>query len=123
MLDPFMPENPDHVAHLKTIQEEIHSGFKDVVTESRGDKLKNPDENQVFSGKFWAGKTAISLGLIDGISSLHDKMTALYGEEFKLIEIKTDKRSFFEKYVGLHAENIVSDLRYHVIDFLQTKLK
>src|SRR5437763_7402276 len=31
MLDPFMPENPDHVARLKAIQSDIHGTFIDLV--------------------------------------------------------------------------------------------
>ena len=31
MLDPFLPENPDHVARLKAIQEDIHASFIDLV--------------------------------------------------------------------------------------------
>jgi signal peptide peptidase SppA len=122
MLDPFLPENPDHVAHLKSLQEEVHKGFKNVVTTARGDKLQNTEENEIFSGKFWGGETSLSLGLIDGISSLHDKMTALYGDNFKLVPIKIDKKGIFEKYIGLHAENTVSELRYTIQDFLSTKM-
>ena len=39
MLDPFLPENPDHVARLKAIQEDIHAAFIDLVKSRRGAKL------------------------------------------------------------------------------------
>jgi signal peptide peptidase SppA len=123
MLDPFLPENPDHIAHLKSLQEEVHKGFKNVVTTARGDKLKDTTENETFSGKFWAGEVALSLGLIDGIGSLHDKMTTLYGDEFKLVPIKIDKRGMLERYMGLHAETIMSEIRYGIHDLLSTKLR
>ncbi|MFT6262959.1 MAG: signal peptide peptidase SppA [Dasania sp.] len=122
MLDPFMPENPDHVAHLKSVQEEVHKGFKDVVTKSRFEKLQDAEENEIFSGKFWTGGTALTLGLIDGIDSLHDKMTALYGEDFKLVPIETDKKGFLEKYAGIQAETLTSEIRYSIQDLLSTKL-
>src|SRR4051812_10157171 len=36
MLDPFLPENPQHVARLKAIQEDIHASFIDLVKSRRG---------------------------------------------------------------------------------------
>src|SRR6267142_7216766 len=38
MLDPFLPEDPDDVARLKTLQNEIHAMFIDLVKRSRGAK-------------------------------------------------------------------------------------
>ena len=35
MLDPFRPENPKDVKHLKAIQEDIHEQFKSYVRERR----------------------------------------------------------------------------------------
>ena len=43
MLDPFLPENPDDVAKLKTLQREIHQIFIALVKESRGARLKGAD--------------------------------------------------------------------------------
>src|SRR6202008_775012 len=37
-LDPFLPENPDHVARLTAIQEDIHATFIDLVKSRRGAK-------------------------------------------------------------------------------------
>src|SRR5947209_15040791 len=45
MLDPFLPENPEHVTRLKAIQEEIHASFIDLVKSRRGAKLNGADEN------------------------------------------------------------------------------
>src|SRR5262245_35053456 len=41
-LDPFLPENPEDVAHLKTIQQEIHQTFIGLVKERRGSNLTGP---------------------------------------------------------------------------------
>src|ERR1700726_1381320 len=65
-LDPFLPENPDDVARLKTLQQEIHQGFIALVKQSRGVRLKGP-EKTLFSGEYWAGTKAIEFGLADGI--------------------------------------------------------
>jgi serine protease SohB len=123
MLDPFLPENPDHIAHLKSLQEEVHKGFKDVVTQSRKDKLHSTDDNDIFSGKFWAGSVSVSLGLIDGLASLEQKMTDLYGDEFKLVPIKIDKKGVLEKIMGIHIDNFIGEIKYAIHDILNTKLR
>lgn len=122
MLDPFLPENKTQVAHLKSLQEEVHQGFKDVVSEARQGKLQEDKEKDLFSGKFWAGKTAHELGLTDGIASLDAKMTEIFGDDYKLIPIKTDKRGLLEKYVSLHAESTISEVRGHVHELMNTRL-
>jgi signal peptide peptidase SppA len=80
MLDPFLPENPDDVARLKTIQREIHAIFIALVKASRGARLKGA-EDSLFTGEYWAGDTAVSLGLADGIGDLRSTLRARYGEK------------------------------------------
>jgi ClpP class serine protease len=80
MLDPFLPENPDDVARLKAIQREIHAIFISLVKESRGARLTRADDD-LFTGEYWAGDTAISLGLADGIGDLRSTLRARYGEK------------------------------------------
>lgn len=67
MLDPFLPENTTQVAHVQKMLDTTHQQFIQVVKEGRGERLKdNPD---IFSGLFWTGEDAVSLGLIDGLGS------------------------------------------------------
>ena len=67
MLDPFLPENETQVAHIKTMLNNTHQQFINVVKEGRGERLQdNPD---IFSGLFWTGEDALKLGLIDGLGS------------------------------------------------------
>jgi signal peptide peptidase SppA len=80
MLDPFLPENPDDVARLKSIQREIHAIFISLVRDSRGARLKGADD-VLFTGEYWAGETAVSLGLADGIGDLRSTLRARYGEK------------------------------------------
>ncbi|MGY4291572.1 signal peptide peptidase SppA [Bradyrhizobium sp. LM2.7] len=80
MLDPFLPENPDDVAKLKAIQREIHQIFIALVKESRGVRLKSADDT-LFTGEYWAGESAIALGLADGIGDLRSTLRARYGEQ------------------------------------------
>src|ERR1700759_4091405 len=80
MLDPFLPEDPDDVARLKSIQREIHTIFIDLVKTSRGAKLKGADD-VLFTGEYWAGGTAGSLGLADGIGDLRSTLRARFGDK------------------------------------------
>ncbi len=80
MLDPFLPENPDDVARLKTLQREIHAIFIALVKQSRGTRLKAGDD-VLFTGEYWAGETSVSLGLADGIGDLRSTLRARYGEK------------------------------------------
>jgi ClpP class serine protease len=80
MLDPFLPEDPDDVARLKSIQREIHAIFIALVKESRGVRLKGADD-MLFTGEYWAGETSVSLGLADGIGDLRSTLRARYGEK------------------------------------------
>lgn len=78
-LDPFLPEKPDEVARLKAIQREIHDSFIALVKERRAAKLTGP-ENALFSGEYWGAKTALGLGLIDGIGDLRSVLRERYGD-------------------------------------------
>ena len=83
MLDPFQPEKPAEVKHLKDIQGDIHQAFQDWVKARRGDRLKAP-EKDLFSGAFWTGTRATGMGLIDGIGDMRTLMQERFGEEVKL---------------------------------------
>jgi signal peptide peptidase SppA len=79
-LDPFLPENPEDVARLKVIQREIHDTFIALVKNSRGARLRG-DDAFLFSGEYWAGERAVSLGLADAISDLRTVLRARYGRK------------------------------------------
>src|SRR6201994_585931 len=79
-LDPFLPENPDDVARLKAIQRDIHAIFIALVKNSRGARLKGPDE-ELFTGEYWAGDRSVALGLADGIGDLRSTLRAGSGEK------------------------------------------
>src|ERR1700760_494778 len=79
-LDPVLPEDPDAVARLKSIQREIHTIFIDLVKKSRGTRLKGADD-LLFTGEYWAGETAVSLGLADGIGDLRSTLRARFGDK------------------------------------------
>ena len=80
MLDPFLPEDPDDVARIKSLQREIHAIFIALVKESRGSRLKGADDD-LFSGEYWAGETSVALGLADSIGDLRSTLRARFGEK------------------------------------------
>ena len=80
MLDPFLPEDPEDVARLKSIQRDIHALFISLVKESRGGRLKGADDI-LFTGEYWAGEKSVSLGLADGVGDLRSTLRARYGEK------------------------------------------
>lgn len=79
MLDPFKPEVPEDIEYLKSLQHEIHEIFIDMVKSSRGDVLA--DDPDLFSGKFWTGRTAIQLGLVDAMGDLRGVIRKRYGDK------------------------------------------
>ncbi len=68
MLDPFSKENPQQVEMIKTMIDEIHQQFIEVVKAGRGDRLKETPE--MFSGRVWNGEQAIKIGLADGYGTV-----------------------------------------------------
>ena len=83
MLDPFTPEKPADVKHLKSLQREIHETFTEMVRARRGERLIGADKD-IFSGAFWTGRKALEMGLIDGIGDLRSVMRARFGESVRL---------------------------------------
>jgi signal peptide peptidase SppA len=86
VLDPFLPEKKEDVAHLKSLQLDVHEAFKDIVRTRRDGKLKG-DEKELFSGLFWSGDKALELGLIDGIGALHATLRERFGDDVIIKDI------------------------------------
>lgn len=83
ILDPFQPEKKSDIQYLRSIQDEIHDTFVDMVKERRGDVISG-DEKQVFSGRFWTAVTGQSLGLVDRIGDIRSIVKERYGEKAQL---------------------------------------
>lgn len=98
ILDPFRPEDPEDVAHLKELQRQIHDVFIGVVKDRRAGKLKGPD-SQLFSGQFWAGRTAMELGLVDGVSDVSTKMRELHGKKVRLRVVPLAKPGLLARFL------------------------
>lgn len=56
--------------HVEKVLANTHKHFINAVKEGRGDRLKNPEDNNLFSGLFWTGEQSIALGLADKTGSI-----------------------------------------------------
>lgn len=93
LLDPFLPEKPEDIERLQSLQKDLHNCFIDWVRERRGHMLKATDHT-LFEGRFWTAQTALELGLIDGVQDMRSFLTGKYGERVKFIDVSADKRLF-----------------------------
>ena len=100
-LDPFQPEKPEDVAHLKSLQLEIHDTFIELVKSRRGARLAHDD--QMFSGLFWSGKRGLDLGLVDGLGYLRETLRLRYGDSVKMELISQGRTLFGRKPKGVSA--------------------
>src|SRR2546423_3539903 len=102
MLDPFLPEKPEHVARLKAIQEDIHAMFIDLVKSRRGAKLSAPEQD-LFSGEYWAARKSMEYGLIDRIGDLRSTLRERYGDKVETPLVSAGRGLFGRTTPGVGA--------------------
>ncbi len=98
MLDPFKPEDPEDVARLRDILEDLHAQFIDLVKSRRPDKIANDPE--IFSGAVWTGPKAREKGLIDGTAQLDDFLRARYGKDVKIKRVSPESGSLLKRLLS-----------------------
>jgi len=107
-LDPFSPQKDEDAAHVKTLLNNIHEQFIDVVKKGRGERLKVDENPQLFSGLVWTGEQAVQLGLVDALGSSSFVAREVLKTE-KLVDF-TAKPNYFEKF----AERFGSAMANHL---------
>jgi serine protease SohB len=103
MLDPFLPEKPEDVERLKTIQREIHDDFIALVKESRGSRLTGP-ETDLFSGEYWTGRTAVELGIADSLGDLRAVLRERFGDKVETPIIAPERSLFGRARPGIGVD-------------------
>ncbi len=68
-LDPFQPQKADETQFWQGVLDTTHRQFIASVKQGRGDRLKDKDHPELFSGLIWTGEQAVALGLVDGLGS------------------------------------------------------
>lgn len=95
MNDPFGPEKPAEVQHLKAVQKEIHEDFIAMVKARRGGRLRGADRT-LFSGAYWTGRQAEKMGLVDGIGELRGVMRERFGDDVRF-KVFDERRSWLQR--------------------------
>ena len=93
ILDPFLPMQADQRAHAENMLNQVHQHFIDVVQAGRGDRLA--ENSDLFSGLFWTGEEAKTLGLVDEFGSVTSVARDVIGYE-KVVDY-TYERNFWEQ--------------------------
>lgn len=102
MLDPFVAEKSEEVAHVQGLLNEIHEYFIQAVEEGRGDKLSK-DRERLYSGLVWTGEESKELGLIDGFGDASYVAREIVKVD-NLVEYETSRNVFD------YLESISSDI-------------
>ena len=111
ILDPFLPVQPKQKEFMQGLLREVHSQFIEVVKKGRGNKLSpNPE---IFSGLFWAGESAINLGLADGYGDIDLVAREIVGHE-KVIDFTTQS-NFADRFAKKLGASISSSLHHNIL--------
>lgn len=94
LLDPFLPQESEHVAHVRGMVDGIHQQFIDAVREGRGERLQAAG-SEVFSGLIWTGEKAIEQGLVDELGSASYVAREVIGAE-KMVDF-TPRKDFLQR--------------------------
>ncbi|WP_300719989.1 S49 family peptidase [Pseudomonas sp.] len=100
-LDPFEPEKPDETKFWLGVLNVTHEQFIASVKQGRGDRLKDKEHPELFSGLVWTGQQALPLGLIDGLGSASSVARDVIGEK-ELVDFTVQESPFdrFSKKLG-----------------------
>ena len=81
LLDPFSPVKKDELRHMQTQLDQVHEQFINAVRAGRGDRIKDTDAGQLFSGLIWTGAEGVKLGLADDFGSVDSVAREVLGTE------------------------------------------
>ena len=100
-LDPFQPQKPEETAFWQSVLETTHKQFIASVKQGRGDRLKDKDHPELFSGLIWSGEQALALGLVDGLGGADYVAREVVGEK-ELVDFTVEESPFdrFSKRLG-----------------------
>jgi len=100
-LDPFQPEKPEETRFWQQVLETTHKQFIASVKQGRGERLKDKEHPELFSGLIWSGEQAVDLGLVDALGSAGYVAREVVGEK-DLVDFTIEESPFdrFSKRLG-----------------------
>ncbi|MCF4979358.1 S49 family peptidase [Pseudomonas gessardii] len=100
-LDPFQPQKADETQFWQGVLDTTHRQFIASVKQRRGERLKDKEHPELFSGLIWSGEQALPLGLIDGLGSASSVARDVVGEK-ELVDFTVQESPFdrFSKKLG-----------------------
>lgn len=100
-LDPFQPQKPEETRFWQGVLETTHRQFIASVKQGRGERLKDKEHPELFSGLIWSGEQAVKLGLVDGLGSASYVARDVIGEK-NLVDFTIEESPFdrFSKRLG-----------------------
>lgn len=107
-LDPFMPQKEEETRFWSTVLETTHKQFIASVKQGRGERLKDKDHPELFSGLVWSGEQALELGLVDGLGSTSYVAREVVGEE-TLVDF-TEKESPIDRFAKKFGVGVAEQL-------------
>ncbi len=98
-LDPFSNLKPEDRAHAQKLLNRIHQQFIERVREGRGEALK--ESKDMFSGLFWTGEDALTMGLVDELGNASHVAREVIGAE-EIVDFSQRENVFdrFAKRLG-----------------------
>jgi len=114
-LDPFQPQKPEETAFWQSVLDTTHKQFINSVKQGRGDRLKDKEHPELFSGLVWSGEQALPLGLIDGLGNASSVARDVIGEK-ELVDFTVQESPFdrFSKKLGASvAEQLAMWMGFH----------
>ena len=95
-LDPFQPQKAEETEFWQGVLQTTHRQFIASVKQGRGERLKDAEHPELFSGLVWSGEQALQLGLIDALGNTSYVAREVIGEK-ELVDF-TVQESPFDKF-------------------------
>ncbi|MDX1299676.1 MAG: signal peptide peptidase SppA [Pseudomonas sp.] len=80
-LDPFQPQKAEETKFWQSVLETTHRQFIASVKQGRGERLKDDEHPELFSGLVWSGEQALQLGLVDALGNTSYVAREVIGEK------------------------------------------
>jgi ClpP class serine protease len=71
--------------------------------------LQEPEKNNIFTGEFWTGSSALKLGLIDGLGNADQILKEKFGEDVVVKNFEKPK-SWIGKKLSASVEGQVTNV-------------